>query len=92
METWVRKLIYRTMPPQVEHLTLTERASIRPYTINDMLHMMLKMEYIMLVIPAPKMYYLMHHFQICLQVGVALPMLGTHITESQFLFMWAIHY
>jgi membrane-associated PAP2 superfamily phosphatase len=54
-----------------------------------MLHMMLEMEYIMSVIPTLNMYYLMHHFQICLLVGITPPMLGAHITESQFLSMWA---
>jgi hypothetical protein len=55
-----------------------------------MFHMMLEMEYIMQMIPALEMYYLVHHFQICLLVGVALPMLGAHIIEDQFLVMWAI--
>jgi hypothetical protein len=36
------------------------------------------------------MYYLVHYFQICLQVGVAPPMLGAHITNNQFLSMWTI--
>jgi hypothetical protein len=49
--------------------------------------MMLEMEYIMLMILAPKMYLLMHCFQFCLQIGVTPTMLGTHITESQFLSM-----
>ncbi len=55
-----------------------------------MFHMKLEMEYIMPVIPAPEMYYLVHCFQICLQVGVTPPMLGAHIAEDQFLAMWAI--
>jgi hypothetical protein len=76
----MRKLIFGAMPPQVELPTLAERGSIRPYMRNDMLHVMLKMQYIMPVIPIPKMYYLVHCFQICLRVGVAPPMLGAHIT------------
>ncbi len=60
VETRVKKLIYGTMPPQIEHPTVVERASIRPYTENDMLHMMLEMEYIMPIIPTFRMYYLMH--------------------------------
>jgi hypothetical protein len=52
-----------------------------------MLHMMLEMEYIMPMIPAPEMYYLMHCFQFYLRVGVTPPMLGTHIIEGQFLSM-----
>jgi hypothetical protein len=47
-----------------------------------MFHMMLEMEYIMLMILAPEMYYLVHRFQICLRVGIALPMLGAHITKD----------
>jgi hypothetical protein len=44
----------------------------------------------MLTIPNPNMYYLMHRFQIYLWVGVTLFMIGAHITNSRFLFMWAI--
>jgi len=47
-----------------------------------MFHMMLEMEYIMPMIPALEMYYLVHRFQICLRVGVAPPMLGAHIIED----------
>jgi hypothetical protein len=47
------KFIYGAIPPQVEHPTLTERAGIWSYNKSDMLHMMLMMEYIMLVIPTP---------------------------------------
>jgi len=67
---------------QEEHPTFVERAGIKPYMNNDMLHMMLEMEYIMRVIPALEMYYLVHCFQICLRVGVAPPMLGTHIIDD----------
>jgi hypothetical protein len=56
----------------------SQRASIKPYTTNDMLHMMLEMEYVMPMILVLEMYYLVHCFQICLHVGVAPPpMLGT---------------
>jgi hypothetical protein len=51
---------------------------------------MLEMEYIMPTILTLEMYYLMHHFQIYLSIGVAPPMLGAHIIESHFLSMWAI--
>jgi hypothetical protein len=73
-----------------KHPTPTKIAGVRPYMKNDMLHMMLEMEYIMLVIPTHEMYYLVHRFQICLRVGVAPPMSGAHIIEDQFLAMWAI--
>jgi hypothetical protein len=36
----------------------TNRTCIKPYTINDMFHMMLEMEYIVLVIHVFKIYYL----------------------------------
>jgi hypothetical protein len=90
VETKVRKLIYGTMPPQIKHPTLAKRTSIRPYTKNDMLHMILEMEYIMLVNPTPEMYYLVHYFKICLGIGITPPMLRTCIIECQFLFMWEI--
>jgi len=49
---------------------------------NDLLHMMLEMEYIMPMIPTLEMYYLVHRFQICRWVGVAPPMLEAHIIED----------
>jgi hypothetical protein len=52
-----------------------------------MFHIILEMEYIMPLILVLDMYYLVHCFQICLWVGVALPMLGTHTIEDQFLSM-----
>jgi hypothetical protein len=58
----MKKLIYGVMPPRLEHLTLAKRIGIRPYTKNDMFHMMLEMEYIMPIILSHEMYYLMHHF------------------------------
>jgi hypothetical protein len=64
MEIRVRKLIFGIMPPQVKHPTLVERLGIRHYMRNNMLHMMLKMGYIMPMIHAPEIYYLVHHFQI----------------------------
>ncbi len=36
------------------------------------------------------MYYLVHHFQIFLWVGVAPLRLSAHITKAQFLVMWVI--
>jgi hypothetical protein len=69
---------------------IDKKVSVKPYTRNYMLHVMLKMEYIMLMILALEMYYLMHHFQIYLRVGITLPMMGTHITKRQFLSMWTI--
>jgi hypothetical protein len=40
IETWVKKLIFGAMPTQVKHATLAEKISIKPYTRNDVLHMM----------------------------------------------------
>jgi hypothetical protein len=65
VEIQVRKLIFGAMPPQVEHPTLVERASIKPYMRNDMFHMMLETKYTVLVILAHEMSYLVHRFQIC---------------------------
>ncbi len=55
-----------------------------------MFHMMLEMKYMMPVIPTPKMYYLVHRFQIFLRLRVTPLILGAHITKDQFFAMWAI--
>jgi hypothetical protein len=51
----MRKLIFGTMPPQLKYLTLVEKTCIKPYTRNDMFHMMLQIEYVMLMILALEM-------------------------------------
>jgi hypothetical protein len=54
-------------------------------------HMMLELEHVLSLLPNLETYYLLHCFQICFRVGVALPVLGLgHITEKQFLAMWVI--
>jgi hypothetical protein len=57
-----------------------------------MVHMMLKLEYVLPLLPNPETYYLLHYFQICLKVGVALPILGGHITKKQFWTMWVVEH
>ncbi len=85
VEIQVRKLIFGAMPPHVEHPTLTKRIGIIPYTKNDMLHMMLEMEYIMPVIPTPEMYYLVHQFQIYLRVPNPISSMGLKSLTCQWL-------
>jgi hypothetical protein len=55
-----------------------------------MVHMMLELEYVLQLLPNPKTYYMLHCFQICLRVGVALLVLGGHITKKEFLIMWVV--
>jgi hypothetical protein len=58
---------------------------------SDMVHMMLKLEYVLPLLPNLETYYLLHCFQICLRVGVALPVLRVHITKKKFLCgLWRI--
>jgi hypothetical protein len=88
---WVEiKMIYGVVAPRVEHPTLVEKASVKPYSKSDMVHMMLQLEYVLPLLPNPKTYYLLHFFQICLKVVVALVILGCHIIKKYFLAMWAI--
>jgi hypothetical protein len=58
---------------------------------SDMVHMMLKLEYILPLLPNLETYYLLHCFHICLRVGVALPVLRGHIIEKLFICgLWRI--
>jgi len=52
--------------------------------------MMLELEYVLPLLPNLKTYYMLHCFQICLKVGVALLILGSHITKKEFLIMWVV--
>jgi hypothetical protein len=76
---------------KVEHLTLAKKASVKPYSKSDMVHMMLELEYVLSLLPNLKTYYMLHCLQICLRVGVTLPILRLgHITKKQFLAMWVV--
>jgi hypothetical protein len=74
-------MIYGAITFRVKHPTLVEKASVKPYSNSDMVHMMLELEYVLSLLLNPETYYLLHHFQICLRVGIALLALG-HIVEK----------
>jgi hypothetical protein len=46
VETIMRKMIYEVVVPRIKHPTLVEKANVKPYSKNDMAHMMLKLEYV----------------------------------------------
>jgi hypothetical protein len=79
----MRKMTYGAVAPRVEHPTLAKKASVNLYSNSDMVHMMLKLEYVLPLLPNLETYYLLHHFQICLRVGITLLVLGGHITKRQ---------
>jgi hypothetical protein len=88
---WVEiRMIYGVVTPKVKHPTLVDKASVKPYSKNDMVHMMLQLEYVLPLLPNPETYYLLHCFQIFLRVGLALLVLGGHIIEKYFLAMWVV--
>jgi hypothetical protein len=72
VETKTRKMIYGTIAPKVEHPTLTKKASVKPCFKSDMVHMMLELKYALPLLPNLETYHLLHRFQICLRVRVAL--------------------
>jgi hypothetical protein len=51
VETKMKKIIYRVVAPRVEHPTLAEKANVKPYCKSDMVHMMLKLEYALPLLP-----------------------------------------
>jgi hypothetical protein len=62
---------------------------VKLYSKSDMVHMMLKLKYVLPLLLNPKTYYLLHHFQICLKVRVALLALKGHIIGKKKIIMWA---
>jgi hypothetical protein len=63
------------------------KENVKPYSKSDMVHMMLELKYVFPLLPNPETYYLLHHFQICLKVGVTLLVLGGHIIKKHVLAM-----
>jgi hypothetical protein len=55
-------MIYVNVAPRVEHPTLAKKASVKPYSKSDMVHMMLKLKYTLASLPNLETYYLLHHF------------------------------
>ncbi len=53
-KTRMKKMIYGVVFPRVEHPTLVEKATVKQYSKNDMVHMMLKLEYVLPLLPNPK--------------------------------------
>ncbi len=45
VETMTRKMIYGVVYPRVDP-TLVEKENVKPYSKNDMVHMMLELEYV----------------------------------------------
>ncbi len=82
VETRMKKMIYGIVAPRIEHPTLAKKANVKLYSKSDMAHMMLELEYALPLLPNLKTYYLLHHFHICLRVGVALLVLRGHITKK----------
>lgn len=48
---------------------------------------MLKLKYVMPMLLNLETYYLWHHFQVCLRIGITSPIMGGHVIEKQFLVM-----
>ncbi len=60
IETKNRKTIYELVAPHVGSPTMTEQVNIKPCSRNDIIHMMLEMEYLYPLMPNPKAYYLFY--------------------------------
>jgi hypothetical protein len=53
VETMMKKMIYGAVSPRVKHLTLAEKANVKTFSKNDMVHMMLELEYVLPLLPNP---------------------------------------
>jgi hypothetical protein len=53
VETRMRKMIYGIVAPRVKHPTLAKKANVKPYSKSDVVHMMLKFEYVLPLFPNP---------------------------------------
>jgi hypothetical protein len=51
--TRMRKMIYEAIAPRVEHPIFTEKASVKPYSKNIMVHMMFELKYPLPLLPNP---------------------------------------
>lgn len=53
VETTTKKMIYGVVSPRIKHLTLAEKANVKTYSKNDMVHMMLELGYVLSLLPNP---------------------------------------
>jgi hypothetical protein len=84
LKTTVRKLIYETVTARVEHLTLVEKASVKPNFKSDMVHTMLELQYIIPLLLNPKTYNLLHCFQVCFRIRIALLVWEVTLLKNSF--------
>ncbi len=54
VKTKMRKMIYGVVAIRIEHPTMAEKASVKPYSNSDIIHMMLKLKHVLPLLPNPK--------------------------------------
>jgi hypothetical protein len=60
IKTKNRKSIYELVAPRVGSPTMVEQVGVKPCSYSDIIYMMLEMEYLYLLMPNLKTYYLLY--------------------------------
>jgi hypothetical protein len=63
---------------------------MKPCSLNDILHILKELEYILPIILHLEEYYFIYHLQTCFLVGFAPPMFNVKILIEDFERMWKI--
>jgi hypothetical protein len=66
---------------------LVEQVGFKVVSINDMLHIIMELKYMLLLLLNPEIYYTLFKLQMCLQMGVTPPMIGKMIVKGEFFAM-----
>lgn len=64
---------------------LVEQVRLKVVSINDMLHILMALKYMLLLMLNLESYYTLFKLQMCLQRGVTPPMIGKKIVKDNFL-------
>jgi hypothetical protein len=72
------------IPIQVKHVKLKD------YSLNDTLHILMEMEYILLILSTLETYFQFFHLQTCMWLGIAPLMIDAKIMARKFYLMWNI--
>jgi len=63
---------------------------MKPCNLNDILHILKKLEYTLPITPHPKEYYFIYRMQTCFSIRFAPPMLNAKILIEDFEHKWKI--
>jgi hypothetical protein len=81
---WITIEIIYFFPFAIPSTSDAEVVGLKPYSLNDILHILKELEYTLLIILHPKGYYFIYCLHTCLLIGFVPPMFNAQIFIEDF--------